>query len=172
VHSNPSILEVLVSPVRESTPEGEELRQLFSRLWSSEGVYKAFCGYSHNQLKKFIDEKDSRPWKYMVARIRTLISGIELLRYGTMTVDVDKQYAKFGLDICPQYTGPGHRMPPTLKDYLMGMKRGELSRGYSIDWGQQLVGLIKQEYDKNPNKLSDFNAANEFLLRMRKTHWD
>jgi hypothetical protein len=168
IRSNPSILEVLVSPVKEITPEGQELKDLFPYLWSSEGVYKAFCGYSHNQLKKFIDEKDSRPWKYMVARIRTLLLGIELLKYGTMTVNVEDQYKILGPSVLMPHLGfPEESISTTLKS----MKIGHFSRGMAIDWGQWLLSILKSAYVENSHKESDFDRANDFLLRIRKNNW-
>ena len=168
VGSNPSILEVLVSPVKESTPEGDELRSLFPLLWSSLGVYSAFGGYSHNQLKKFIDEKDARPWKYMTARMRVLMLGIELLRYGTMTVNVQDQYKLLEQHI----RNDNLDFPVTdMRTYLRAIKTGQASRGHAIDVSQHLSEQLKAAYDANPNKLSDFDAANAFLLKMRKSHW-
>ena len=57
IHSNPSILEVFVAPVVESTPEGEQLRALFPYVWSSKKVYNSFLGYSKNQQKKMLEYK-------------------------------------------------------------------------------------------------------------------
>jgi hypothetical protein len=104
----------------------------------------------------------------MVARIRTLILGIELLELGTMTVNIQEQYEKLGPKILMPHLGFPDE---SLSETLMNMKQGKFSRGMVIDWGQWLLALIKAAYEKNPNKQSDFNKANEFLLKVRKNNW-
>jgi len=149
VHSNPSILEVMASPVQEETEEGIRLRALFPYIWNSRDVYNAFCGYSHNQQKKFMDGKDERPWKYAVAYIRVLLLAEELLSQGTLTVKVAEENAQ----------------------KLRDIKAEKFSRGFVIDWAEQLKGYVKRAYEANPNKQTDFEKVNEYLLWVRKENW-
>lgn len=161
--SNMSILEVLVSPVIESSPEGEELRTLFPYVWNSNDVLNASRGYSHNQRKKFLEDKDERPWKYAVAQIRTLLLGIECLRYGTMTVNVAEQEKKFFL--------PFHNVE-SVHETLMSMKEGYFrDKGFVIDWAIFLEKELQAAYNSNPNKKSDVDKVNQYLLKVRRENW-
>jgi uncharacterized protein len=169
LRSNSTVLEVLVSPIKEITPEGQELRDLFPFLWSSLGVKNAFTGYSKNQEIKYMDNKDLRPRKYACAMIRTLILGIELLKYGTMTVNVADQEKAHGsefLDIIwPQDINPGYA---SVRDAIFAVKTEDWPKGSVINWSEQLKHELNKAYEANPNKQSDYEAANAFLLKMRK----
>jgi hypothetical protein len=166
-HSNPSILEVLVSPVIEATHEGEALRELFPYIWNSADVFNAFSGYSHNQRKKFLEDKNSRPWKFACAQCRVLLLGIELLKTGSMTVDVQKQevtLAHAGVNL-GNYAG-------TLRGYLLAIKAGEcVTKGEVIDWAEHLQRELAAAYSNNPNKQTDYARVNAFLLKTRKENW-
>lgn len=150
IHSNPSILEVFVSPAVESTTEGDALRALFPHVWNSNDVYNAFVGYSHNQQKKMLDNKDNRWNKYGCAYGRVLLLAEELLSEGTMTVKIPE-----GVD----------------KRTLLGIKNKEISVGFIIDWCQKLRERVKKAYDSNPNKETDYDKVNEFLINTRKNNW-
>lgn len=164
--SNPSILEVLVSPIKETTEEGTELRNLFPYIWNSIGVFNAFKGYSNNQRKKFIEDKDDRPWKYAVAQIRTLLLGIELLKLGTMTVNVEEQQNNYGDFSWDADKGE------SIKEILMGMKEGYFrDKGFVIDWAISLEKQLTEAYSENPNKQTDHEKVNNFLLNVRKNNW-
>jgi hypothetical protein len=193
IHSNPSVLETLVSPVVEENAWGSELRELFPKLWSSEGVYNAFSSYSFNQRKKFLENKDDRPWKYAVAYIRVFLLGIELLRYGTMTVDVDKQQDILsdlpGFDSASKQfrTEIGWR-ESTNQEFLRALKNNGVgsyecapavgnrpaevallnySKGTIIDICDDLQCELERAYLANPNKKSDVGAINDYLRRVR-----
>lgn len=148
--SNPSVLEVLVSPAQETTLEGEELRNLFPYIWNSKDVYNAFTGYSHNQRKKFIEDKDGRTFKYAVAYLRTLLLAEELLTYGTMTVNIKDEY---------------------IKEMLLEIKCGFMNKGFVIDEAEKLQTKVKIAYDKNSNKTTDMDKINDYLLKTRKNNW-
>lgn len=148
--SNPSILEVLASPIQEITSEGEELRALFPYLWNSKDVYNAFIGYGHNQRKKFIENKDNRTFKYSVAYIRVLLLAEELLTKGTMTVHIQ------GSDI---------------KNMLLEIKAGFMNKGFVIDKAEELEARVKIAYEANPNKETDLDRVNDYLLKVRKNNW-
>lgn len=194
IHSNPSVLETLVSPVVEENQWGAELRELFPYLWNSKDAYNSFSGYSNNQRKKFLEDKDDRPWKYATAYIRVLLLGIELLRYGTMTVDIDKQQ-----DILTDLAGMDARSKAwrepdtgwrseTNLEFLRAIKNGglgtyecipsfeghpaqmadiRLSKGMIIDRANQLQDVLKKAYEANPDKQTDMDAVNAYLRRLR-----
>jgi uncharacterized protein len=166
-HSNPSILEVMVSPVLEETEEGKELRALFPYLWSSNGVLNAFCGYSKNQQKKFLEDKDARPGKYACAYLRVLLLGIELLEQGTMTVNIEEQERKLNFSL-KLY----HEPDTDMKTRLISVKNNVFSKGIVINWAEGLTERIKIAYNKNPNKETDLAKVNEFLLKVRKNNWN
>lgn len=149
-HSNPSILEVFASPVVESTAEGDALKKLFPYVWNSADVYNAFTGYSHNQQKKMLDNKDNRWNKYGVAYGRVLLLAQELLEHGTMTVKLEDDVNK---------------------RILRGIKNKEYGVGWIIDWCEKLKANVKVAYDANPNKKTDYDKVNEFLLNIRKNNW-
>jgi hypothetical protein len=161
IHSNPSVLETLVSPVIEENTWGAELRELFPYIWNSKGVYEAFSGYSCNQRKKFLEDKDARPWKYATAYIRVLLLGIELLRHGTMTVNLADQ---------EKILGRVAWMEPQVDNLhvLKFIKEGtRYSKGSVIDVANMLQGELKNAYEANPNKTTDMDKVNEFLRRLR-----
>lgn len=179
-HSNPSILEVLVSPVVEETIEGRALTELFPALWNSKDVLNAFGGYSANQRKKFLEEKDGRPWKFAAAYIRVLLLGIELLRYKTMSVDLMKQEHVFrGNGDSVTASGYGcavGALPENLRDALYCVKTGkvgekDIQKGLVVDWAESLTAKLKEAYEQNPNKVTDVDRVNDFLLKARKANW-
>jgi predicted nucleotidyltransferase len=169
--SNATVLEVLHGPVMESTPWGEELKSLFPYMWTSKGVLEAFRGYSINQRKKFLEDKDNRPWKYAVAYIRVLLLGIELLKHDSLTINVQKQF-----EIMPDYLDSNLNIHYdeefNYAKALRALKSGEYSKGMVIDWAQHLEGELVKAYETNPNHTNDPDKLNEFLLRARKAHWD
>lgn len=85
IHSNPSVLETLVSPIVAATTEGQELRGLFAALWNSRDAYNAFLGYGKNQLKKMIENKDDKWEKYAYQHLLVLDWLERLLMTGSFT---------------------------------------------------------------------------------------
>ncbi len=150
---NPSILEVFAGPVVESTKLGEELKELFPYAWNSKGVLAAFDGYSLNQRKKMLDDKypfRDRKWKYAVAYARTLVQGAYLIRTGTMLTKIPDQW-----------------LPE-----LRRMREGKMSIGTVMDFCGGLKVTLMEAYEENPNKTTDMEPIQEFLLKVRREHWD
>lgn len=150
-HCNPTILETFLAPVESSTLKGDELRALFPHVWNSRGVMDAFVGYGLNQRKKFLEDKDKRPNKYAAAYLRTLVNAWELLTTGTFTIRIadlsiggDVRRFKEG-----NYDGKG--------DVI----------NLCIEWEQR----VREAYDANPNKKTDIDKVNEFLLTVRRENW-
>jgi uncharacterized protein len=153
-HCNPTILEVfaapLADPVWEKYEEGKELRELFPAVWNPKSVRDAFVGYGLNQRKKFLDDKDRRASKYAVAYLRTLLQAERLLTHGVLTVN-------FAL----------HEEYQT----LLAFKTGLVTVGQVIDKCQQWEARVHRAAEGCDHK-ADLNRINEFLLKVRKAHWD
>ena len=149
-HCNPTILETFLSPVEEWTQEGVELRKLFDAVWNSDGVKDAFIGYGLNQRKKFLEKKDGRPAKFAAAYLRSLYNGMELLETGTFTVRIAD-------------TPIGE----TVRNY----KLGNYVVGDVIDTCLMYEEKVREAYNKNPNKRTDFDVVNDYLLGVRQNNW-
>ena len=157
---NPTILEAFLAPITE-TGEGQEgdvarLRELFPYIWNSQYVRDAFIGYAHNQRKKLLEDKDGRPYKYAAAYLRTLFQAKELLETGVFTIR-----------IAETSIGP----------YIRAVKFRDTSAGYDISKGSiinrcdELEAEVREAYDKNPDKQTDYDKVNEFLIYMRLKHF-
>lgn len=150
-HCNPTILEVFAAPVEEITfPEGEDLRKLLPAVWNPKAVRDAFVGYGLNQRKKFLEDKDNRAHKYAVAYFRTLLQAERLLTHGVLTVNF-RTHAEYAT--------------------LMMFKQGLVSVGQVIDKCQQWEQYVR-EAAANCGHKPDLDQVNDFLLRVRKAHWD
>lgn len=150
-HSNPTILETFLAPVEESTPEGDELRALFPYVWSSTNVMNAFIGYGLNQRKKFLERKDTRPAKYAAAHLRVLYNAWELLTTGTFTIKISDT---------------------PVGDDVRRFKTGQYtSAGDVIDKCIIWEDKVKSAYADNPNKQTEYEKINEFLLKVRQSNW-
>ena len=147
---NPTILEVFEAPVIESTDEGEALKAQFSRVWNSKGVRDAFVGYGLNQRKKFLDKKDSRPHKYATAYLRTLVQAYYLLTFNKLIINMeDTEEFK------------------TLKRFKAGQyEMGEVMQK-TYDWENK----VREAYDHNPDKRTDIEQLNAFLVKIRKRNF-
>jgi len=119
---NPSVLEVLVAPIVEASEEGMELRSLLPYFIDSQKIVAAFCGYSHNQQVKMLDNKDGRRWKYAVAYVRTLINAETLLRTSTFSLLIPEEHLELLLDI----------------------KDGAWTEGRVLDWCKKQEEKVKQ----------------------------
>lgn len=159
------------------------LRQLFPFIWSSKGVYEAFRGYSHNQHKKLFDERDEfskRKGKYAVAHLRVLLSGIELLSTNNFDVKVPHYYNKIHLHLplwCIDWLESKGRHGEPSESWrnflfdLKGLEPEQVPIGVVIDTSEYLKSKLKQAYDANPNKQTDLEKVNEFLLEIRRKFW-
>lgn len=152
-HSNPTILETFLAPlVSEETDEvGLRLREIFPYVWNSNDVLNAFRGYGINQRKKMLDDKDKRGHKYAAAFLRVLYQGVQLLETGTFDVDFRNT---------------------AVYDTLVKWKSGEYYPGEVIDECHSWLALLENAYKNNPDKQTDLDAVNEFLLSVRMHHWN
>lgn len=152
-HCNPTVLETLLAPpvsVPELTVIGQELRDLFPHLWNSNDVKNAFIGYGVNQRKKFFENKDKRAPKYATAYLRVLYNAWELLSTGTFSIDMTNT--------------------PIYED-LKNFKAGKFAPGEVIEkcWHEETKVL--EAFKQNPNKQTNVEPVNEFLLKIRKLYW-
>jgi len=147
---NPTILEVFKAPVVEINDLGTSLRALFPRVWNSRGVRDAFRGYGLNQRKKFLDNKDCRPHKYATAYLRTLIQAYYLLTFQELIVDMTE-----------------------VDDFeiLKRFKSGEYEIGEVIQKTYEWETMVNKAYDHNPDKTTDIDQINAWLLKVRKANF-
>ena len=154
-HCNPSVLEVFLSPrVDKQTKDyddGDRLRDLFPFVWNSKGVMESFIGYGLNQRKKYLEGKDGRPAKFAAAYIRSLYNGLELLKTGTFTVKI--------ADL---------PIGATVRRF----KAGEASVGEVIQTCHDLEIQVRKAYEDNPDKKTEIEPINDFLIEMRRKHFD
>lgn len=159
-HCNPTVLETFLAPLAPATvPEPslnelrfrDELRALFPHVWNSADVKNAFIGYGLNQRKKFFDNKDNRAPKYAAAYLRTLYNAWELLSTGTFTVRV---------------------ADTEIGEIVRDFKEGRFTHGQVIqvcwDWETKVL----KAFEANPDKKTNVEPVNEFLLKVRKEFWE
>lgn len=152
--ANPSVLELLRSPQTEC-PEvngkkwGEQLVMLMPYIIDPQAAFYAFTGYSLNQRKKLLEDKDGRKWKYATAYIRTLYNLEDLLTYGDFSLLVkDESRIKV----------------------LKSIRDGGQSPGEIIDLATCLTDRSKMLLPNAKNR-QDLVKVNNFLLDVRKAFW-
>lgn len=155
-HCNPTVLETFLSP--RIHPEnkiqlkyGAEMQALFPHVWNSADVKNAFIGYGLNQRKKFFDNKDQRAPKYATAYLRTLYNAWELLSTGTFNVN---------LTGTPVY------------EHCKRFKAGDYTPGEVINECFKWETEVLKAYKANPDKQTNVEPINEFLLKVRKEFWE
>jgi predicted nucleotidyltransferase len=149
---NPTILETFLAPITESNEDGLRMRELFPHLWNSHAVRDAFIGYGLNQRKKMLENKEKRDHKYAAAYLRTLYNAHELLTTGT-----------FNIRIADTEVGETVRAFKSTKE---GLKYGEV-----IDVCRLWEEKVRVAFEANPDKQTNIEPVNEFLLDMRKKYW-
>lgn len=147
--ANPNVLECLYSPLIEiKTALAEELLSMRD-AFLSQLVYQTYNGYVMSQFKKL--EGDLRAsggikWKHAMHLIRLLLSGVSVLREGTLRTNAEE-----------------HR------ERLLAIKRGE------IEWTSVNVWRLElhKEFDsalaatRLPER-PDYERVNNFLIKARR----
>ena len=158
VHCNPTVLETFLAPSvflhpvdSEDAKLEKELRDLFPHVWNSNDVRNAFVGYGVNQRKKFFDNKDQRAPKYAAAYLRVLYNCAQLLETGTFDVDLRGS---------------------TIYDQVKNFKEGRYTYGEVIQACFDMETRVIKAYNANPDKKTNVEPVNEFLLKARKHYWD
>jgi ribosomal protein S16 len=148
---NPTILEIIWSnQIIETTTEFQELKANSLKLLDDFKIYNAHLGYSQNQIKKMgFDESNSkniRTYKTVIAYIRSLRQGRELLETGSFN---------------PVYEYPD-------RDFLM-----ELKTDFKTEMMGKAATIMKQvreEFEETFNNLKqhrkpDLEWIEDFILR-------
>ncbi len=95
--ANPNVLECLFTPLVETaTPLAEELLAMRSSFLSRL-VYQTYNGYVLSQFKKMQSDLRNQgqvKWKHVMHLVRLLLSGIEVLQTGSLSVRVDAHREK------------------------------------------------------------------------------
>lgn len=147
--ANPNVLECLYSPIVEfASPLAQELLAM-RESFLSKLVFQTYSGYVASQFKKMqtdIRNQGRVKWKHVMHLIRLLISGIDVLREGTVIV-------KVGTD----------------RENLLAVKRGEVSFADADAWRKRLQVEFEQAFQqtKLPDR-PDYERANAFLIHARK----
>ena len=119
-------------------------------MWSSRGARDSYLGYSRDQHKRYLSGDHRRYKKATATRLRILYNGWELLETGTFTLKISD--TPIGDDV------------RRIKDGLMD------SAEYDT-LVEEWQGNIEDAFADHPDKKTDFNKINEFLLRARKENW-
>ena len=147
--ANPNIIECLYSPqVEKATPLALELLAMKS-IVLSRVVYQTFTGYVLSQFKKMqadLRNQGKVKWKHVMHLIRLLISGIHVLKHGSVPVRVEE-----------------HR------DQLLAIKRGELPWEETERWRLSLHADFDRAFAETrlPER-PDYEKANAFLVKARR----
>ncbi len=147
--ANPNVLECLYSPLVElATPLAQELLSI-REAFLSKLVFQTYSGYVASQFKKMqsdIRNHGQVKWKHVMHLIRLLISGIDVLREGKITVEVGNAREK-----------------------LLTIKHGGASFDDADAWRKRLQVEFEQAYQQTtlPDR-PDYERVNEFLIHARK----
>jgi predicted nucleotidyltransferase len=147
--ANPNVLECLYSPIVEfATPLAEELLSM-REAFLSKLVFQTYSGYVASQFKKMqtgIRNQGKVKWKHVMHLIRLLISGIDVLNEGRVTVEVGPQ-----------------------REQLLEIKRGAVPFAEADAWRKRLQVEFEQAFQKTslPER-PDYERANAFLIYARK----
>lgn len=149
LRANPNILECLHSPLVEHIDAtGRELLALRGAFLSRQ-VHETFTRYALGQRKKL--EVDIRThgaprWKHAMHLLRLLTSARDLLRTGTLTIDVGDQ-----------------------RDPLLSVKRGEVPWPEVELWMTRLATETDEAATRTPLPAEpDRRRVEDFLIRVRR----
>lgn len=148
--ANPNVLECLYTPLVEmATPLAVELREMRASFLSRL-VYQTYNGYVHSQFKKMqtdIRNQGRIKWKHVMHLIRLLLSGTEVLRSSTLTVEVHE-----------------HR------ESLLAIRDGQVPWEEIDAWRKRLHAQFDQSYrETSLPERPDYELANQFLLKARRS---
>lgn len=149
LRANPNILECLHSPLVEYADDtGRELLALRGAFLSRR-VHETFTRYALGQRKKL--EADLRVhgaprWKHAMHLLRLLTSARDVLRTGTLTIDVGDQ-----------------------REPLLAVKRGEVSWSRTEAWMTRLAAETDAAATHTPLPPEpDRHRVEDFLIRVRR----
>jgi predicted nucleotidyltransferase len=148
--ANPGILECLYSPLVEDVSDLAQELVSMRKSFLSKLVYQTYNGYVLSQFKKIEQDVRARGairWKHPMHLIRLLLSGVTILREGTVPVRVDE-----------------HR------ERLLSIRRGEMPWEEVDEWRLALHRQLDDALTRTalPER-PDFERANAFLLKARRS---
>lgn len=147
--ANPNVLECLYTPLVETaTPLAQEMLEMRD-VFLSKLVFQTYSGYVASQFKKMqtdIRNQGQVKWKHVMHLIRLLLSGINVLKEGFVSVAVGE-----------------HR------DRLLAIKSGESKWDEVEAWRLALHQDFESafEHTKLPER-PNYERANEFLVKARR----
>ncbi|MDA1166520.1 MAG: nucleotidyltransferase domain-containing protein [Planctomycetota bacterium] len=147
--ANPNVLECLNSPIVETaTPLAQELLDM-KETFLSKLVFQTYSGYVASQFKKMqtdIRNHGQVKWKHVMHLIRLLLSGINVLRNGFVSVQVGD-----------------HR------DSLLAIRSGETAWDEVEAWRLELHSQFNSAFEETtlPER-PDYEQVNDFLIRARR----
>lgn len=150
LRGNPNILECLHSPlVEHADATGRELLAL-REAFLSRRVHRTYAGYAADQCKKFTADVRAhgtpRRWKPVMHALRLLISGRDLLRTGSLVLDVGD-----------------------LREPLLAVRRGEVPWREAEAWLNRLTEEAAEAARTSPlPEEPDRARVEDFLIRVRR----
>ncbi|MFG2313038.1 DNA polymerase beta superfamily protein [Streptomyces sp. NPDC048566] len=149
LRANPNILECLHSPLVEHADEvGRELLAL-KGAFLSRRAHETFARYALGQRRKLeadVRRRGAPRWKHAMHLLRLLASSRDLLRTGTLTVDVGDQ-----------------------REPLLAVKRGEVAWREVERWMSRLATEAEEARAGSPLPAEpDHARVEDFLVRVRR----
>lgn len=147
--ANPNVLECLYSPIVErTTPLVEELLNMRA-IFLSQLIFQTYNGYVMSQFRKMqagLHKFGQAKPKHVMHLIRLLLSGIQVLRTGTLTVEVTEE-----------------------RQQLLAIRNGQMPWEESESWRKQLHSEFDEAFKVTPlPEQPDHQAANRFLIKARR----
>jgi len=152
----PNAVELCFAPLDEAwEPEMErlatpyEVQMMGRRLLTHDAVKSGVIGYAMNSFRK-IPEK---PGKWKAGMLRVLYQGEVLLRTGTTSLAVDD-------------------LPQRDAELVRAAAANELSEGEALDEANRVKAIIESiERGTGLPVKPDYEAVNDWLLRLRREFW-
>ena len=149
LRANPNVLECLYSPlVLYADPLIEELLAMRA-CFLSRLAYQTYNGYVAAQFKKLTqawERQGTIKWKHAMHLLRLLISGIGVVREGTVPVRVERD-----------------------RDRLLAVRAGELPWAEVDAWRLALQAEFDRAFADSPlPDRPDYAAADSFLVKARR----
>jgi predicted nucleotidyltransferase len=147
--ANPNVLECLYTPIVETaTPLAQEMLDM-KKVFLSKLVFQTYGGYVASQFKKIqtdIRNQGQVKWKHVMHLIRLLLSGINVLKQGCVTVEVGE-----------------------FRERLLAIKSGRTEWDEVEVWRLQLHQQFNSAFEqtKLPER-PDYERANDFLVKARR----
>lgn len=147
--ANPNVLECLYSPIVETaTPLAQEMLDM-KEVFLSKLVFQTYSGYVASQFKKMqtdIRNQGQVKWKHVMHLIRLLLTGINVLQEGFVSVAVGE-----------------HR------ERLLAIKSGETKWDDVEAWRLELHQEFNSAFEQtNLPERPDYQRANDFLIKARR----